>query len=390
MVNQSSISPEQYALANKDYATEQAQMAQMIRRGSDRLAGGPAQGKTFDAGQGMQQYVAPTWSELLSNTAKKLVGGYEMGQGRRGMSEIQEKQDESAHQRGLIQAVEAQRAADQQAAENTRADTAADLSARRQAHVESQDDITNKRLEEQEATRKAERLEDLKIDKEQDLLDHEQKMELERLEAELEGGVAPLAGVSAETQQAVNRLDSSTERKRARDDLLTFRAMSDVLSDAYIMNQKGGSWTGGEQTAVDFAEWLAPASFEKTARGMANEAVFTEDEQDVRGRIANAVEQFKRNRTGANLTAIEQVLGEDWDPAAKGIDESTAIRRMVALQNYLNTSFEGMGLPRQDAWKAPGGDVGAPDPSGPSDSSGTTLDDEEEEIYRRFPHLRPK
>ena len=120
MINQSSISPEQYAAANADLSGKEAMIAQRMRSGADALTGGVAQGK-----QAGDVYVAPTWSEVANNAAQKLIGGYDLGKARTDMKGLEKaRTDKTAALAAIAAAKEADRLS-QQTTENQNADRTA-------------------------------------------------------------------------------------------------------------------------------------------------------------------------------------------------------------------------------------------------------------------------
>ena len=66
-----------------------AALAAQMRQAQANMSGDPAQGKTVSNGR---IYVAPTWSEVLADGVKKGMGGYNAGQAREGLIEIDEEQ----------------------------------------------------------------------------------------------------------------------------------------------------------------------------------------------------------------------------------------------------------------------------------------------------------
>ena len=66
-----------------------AALAAQMRQAQANMSGDPAQGKTVSNGR---IYVAPTWSEVLADGVKKGLGGYNAGQAREGLIEIDEEQ----------------------------------------------------------------------------------------------------------------------------------------------------------------------------------------------------------------------------------------------------------------------------------------------------------
>jgi hypothetical protein len=131
--------------------------------------------------------------------------------------------------------------------------------------------------------------------------------------------------------------------------LLTFKALDAAVAAGNNLLSKGGSSTGGKDFLPDLANVFLPAGFEDSARGYIGDMTYNEQERAVRGLATNAAEAFKRARTGANLTKPETVLGENWDPGAKGISQEEAVRRMIRIQDYMNLSFEGYGMPQREA-----------------------------------------
>ena len=360
------VDPSMVQAAAQDFSGRDAQIASQ-RDYASALRGTPtAQGQSVGP-SGI--YVAPNWAQNLEVAANRGLGGYLSGKANRADAELDTQRGE---QRAAELGVGLGQAAGEQQidASNRAQDLAADEAAAGAA-------VTAKKLERKQELEDiaAENARDDAAIEREDVSDKRDRGYIGIVASDgsgskviRQGDVVPdgfiladdyekpeaaaaLHGFDQATADAIGNLGSPTEKKRARDNLLTFRSMGDVLGDAYAIQQQGGNWTGGKGDAmVNFAEWVVPGPFEKTARNWAKDKVFSGDELNIRGRIKNSVEQFKRSRTGANLTQMETILGEDWDPGAEGISEQAAIDRMVALQNYLNISFEGQGLPRQDVW----------------------------------------
>jgi hypothetical protein len=102
--------------ANRDFDGRQAMIAQQLRQGNDNL---------MSEGPQMKQMgnvaVAPTWSENAASGARKLLGGYQMGQARKAEDQLGVDREETAQAVGLKQAIERKQAEEQLQVENDRA-----------------------------------------------------------------------------------------------------------------------------------------------------------------------------------------------------------------------------------------------------------------------------
>lgn len=171
MVNQSAMTPEQRAAlqsrANYNPETKEAQYAALLRGGQDAVMNtGAAKGKTIG-----DIYVAPTWSEIAANAVKQGVGGYQMRQGRQGLDKAAAGRRDAEEAQGSIDAEDFRVAKEQQDTENTRAGRRLDQDDATQALATSKFENTIAQQEAAataaaiaEATRQAERIEDMDID----------------------------------------------------------------------------------------------------------------------------------------------------------------------------------------------------------------------------------
>ena len=205
------LSPEREAAArqqmNYDPTAKEAQYAAQMRSGRDALMNtGPAQGKTIG-----DIYVAPTWSEMAAGALKQGLGGYEMGQARKGQEAVQSRRDEASIARGDIEGLERAVAQQQTDQDNARKDATlgiAQSGLQRQIDADAAD---NAFRESTERTRQRELREKLERDKAQDLLDHEQEMELERLKAETKEKIESL---KKKPESAYDAPKSTKEREK--------------------------------------------------------------------------------------------------------------------------------------------------------------------------------
>jgi hypothetical protein len=115
MLSQSAMTPEALAAAMQqagyDPAGKEAMLATMLRGGQEAVYSDMPQGRMMGS-----VYANPSWSESLNGAAKKLVGGYQMGQARKEQTDIDAKRATATAAESQVTA-EAARAKQQQAAD---------------------------------------------------------------------------------------------------------------------------------------------------------------------------------------------------------------------------------------------------------------------------------
>ena len=360
MLSQSAMTPEELAQlteqAGYDPSGREAMLASMLRGGQDAVFGDMPQGKQIG-----DIYVAPTWSESLNAAAQKGVGGYQMGQARREQTAIDEKRGLAKTAAAKVAAEEARKeqlataekglagmvTADQKAAmDERRLQQTADIAATNRAAADARLTRTLTAQEQRAAAAQAAQL---------------------ALEQQRQANKPPAAGAEGEP-----KIDPISARRLKQEESV-FNRLGDAVLAAKEVQASGG------EIGKPFIDYVAekaesvPGGGETLSNVIMNQG-YTPEEMDVRGRIDGAVEQYRRAFTGANLTQIEKMLGKNWDPTANGISTDEKIKRADNLMNVLNTNREVFDLSMLEK------------PVAESDA----LTAEEEEIYRKFPHLRPK
>ena len=99
-----------------------------------------------------------------------------------------------------------------------------------------------------------------------------------------------------------------------------------------LLNENPDSnWSSrGADIAADVASGF-PVIGGDALRNVVKSKAYSDNEKKIRGMASNAVESFRRARTGANLTGVEIKVGEDWDPTAPAIGAKESLRRTIQL-----------------------------------------------------------
>lgn len=361
--------PSPQAQATASFAPRERRLAEQMRAGREMLATGPAQGR-----QTGRIYAAPTWADIAASAVRQGIGGLEMRQARQGQRRLDED----------IARAE-QRARQMEVLEEGQEDVQAELERKRglqQAVRARQQELTDRRID------RAQDIEDVgreeAFSREETATAHANRMELERLRAELdEEDVEVPSGLDEDTAKAIKGLGSAGERKTASMLLSTTNKLADLEGTMQTALDNDENWSS---PAADFAAETAGNLFGDTARNIAKSRAYNENEKAIRGFAADAVEAYRRARTGANLTGVEIKVGEDWDPTAPGIGPEESYRRTVALNEAVRTALTSMGVPTPDRPKQ----RAAPeptDPSAPAESASAADDYDnmtDEELERLF------
>lgn len=355
MLSQSAMSPEQLAaLAEQsgyDGSSREAMAAALMRGGQEALYSQMPQGKTVG-----DIYVAPTWSESLNGAAQKLIGGYQMGQARKESQAIDEQQKaakaaaaqvavEAARKKELgseqrnLQTLTGQYASSEAAAarlkqQQANADAAAARFQQGQSAAESrfqqgQAATANrfaKTLAAQDAARRA----------------ADERARQDRNSRENIANTKLLLGNNGKGGKGGDGIDT-VSRRRLKQEESVFGRLGNAVNEAKDLQDKGQEIG---RPGVDYvAEKAASIPIGgETASNYVTTHGYSKDEMDVRGKLDNAVEQYRRAFTGANLTLIEKSLGKNWDPTANGISTQEKITRTENLMEVLNANREAFSL----------------------------------------------
>ena len=333
-------------------------------------------------------YMGPNWGESLAYAGEQALGGYMAGKANRDDIELDEE-------RGLVKAAElaAEDAKDER-------DFNLKLDTFNRGIFESDrsydyDKERNEMLDQLEAEKlkydraiaeaeteeeKAERIED----KRRWELDYGIKYEellLAQEEANAKGTYADKFDEA--TNKAINALGSAKERDAARMLLSTSQELQRLTNEAGLLLKESpdSNWSSlGADISADVASGF-PLIGGDALRNVVKSKAYSEGEKKIRGMASNAVESFRRARTGANLTGVEIKVGEDWDPTAPAIGAEESLRRTIELNRVINSYLGNMGIPQPSGNKS--GDGVA---SGNKSDEGVEKQWEDDEyFYRELP-----
>lgn len=166
--------------------------------------------------------------------------------------------------------------------------------------------------------------------------------------------VKEATGLDKATEQAIDKLDSVAARN-ARTSLGAYKNLQDTIAEGNALLADGQTWKTTSELPAALATDLLGEKTGQWVRNFYKNKEFTDEQKRFIGNMANTIGGIRRVRTGANLTGIETILGEDWDPTAPGLGLDEMMQRAVALQKYMNNEFtDTYGLPPRevsDIWK---------------------------------------
>ena len=323
MLSQSAMTPEELAQlteqAGYDPSGKEAMLATMLRGGQDAVFGDMPQGKQIG-----DIYVAPTWSESLNAAAQKMIGGYQMGQARKEQTAIDEKRRLSKAAAARVAAEQA-RAKQQATAESELNDLLNAQGDDARAERQLTQAAENARLAREGAESRFQRTLSSQDARAEAARAH--ALEMERIRQENKAKPATDAGP---------KIDPISLRRLKQEESV-FGRLGDAVISAQELQAKG------MEIGKPFVDYMAEKSEKiplggETLSNIVTNKGYTPEEMDVRGRLDNAVEQYRRAFTGANLTQIEKLLGKNWDPTASGISTDEKIKRAENLMDVLNAN----------------------------------------------------
>jgi len=348
------LSPEQLAEMSKSQEGKTLALKNQLAQANAMRQTPAAQGKTVGP---YDLYMGPNWGDVANSVGSQLVGGYMGAKAQQGLDKV----DEQASSTGLAKAKQAEALRIDEANKAAEAldygrgrDTVSDEQWQKGfENTVGQQGIVNKQWEKGyglDVNADARAAQKLLDDAQQANLDRETDIEVARLKYAADqkeaSNARSIEGVSDETLSIIDGLPVAAQNK-VRENMTTYLNLQDVIDSAGDLMSEGKGFTGNEGFLTGLAENMVPDSMNDWARQTVNKKVYNEGALAVKGDIANAVEQFKRTRTGANLTAIEKAMGADWDPAA-AVSTEEAVKRMIALQKYLNNNFSTYGVPAME------------------------------------------
>jgi len=139
-------------------------------------------------------------------------------------------------------------------------------------------------------------------------------------------------------------LPSSGERLSANTMLTTSEALAGLIPQGNAMVEGGQDYHVAKEYGEGVARTVTPPYLEDAAGNTVATMLYTDEQKEFVGNMANAVGDFRKARTGANVTMIETELGKNWDPSVKGINIQERVRRGVELQKFINRNLGQLGI----------------------------------------------
>ena len=335
-----------------------AALAAQMRQAQANMSGDPAQGKMVSNGR---IYVAPTWSEVLADGVKKGLGGYNAGQAREGLIEIDEEQAaedamDAEYEAMLLaqqmdredeEAAQAQLNVDNQAgALKTAAQLKADAIRNRHVIDRKYIPIFNPVTGETRTIRQGDSV----------------PSDFELADAVDSRTVAEAAMMDAMGGPTFDETDKTQDEIDAH---YRWEAINEMpagqQADTWILVQTAKEFQRlipmGEEMIANgtgyelFAEFLGPAgkmlspsAMEDVVENAINEAKYTPKQLEFMGGIAQAMADIRKSRTGANVTEIEIALAKLFDPTVGGLSLEERTRRSEQVFKYINSQLEIKGI----------------------------------------------
>jgi hypothetical protein len=187
--------------------------------------------------------------------------------------------------------------------------------------------------------------------------------------------------ISERRMAAIDAKGSATERGKAQLLVSVGEQLNQLVPQGNTMIEEGRTYPRWKEYAGDVAKILTPDGLEDPVSNMMNEVVYTDEQNNYIGNLANAIGDLRKSRTGANVTLIETELGKNWDPSVKGITLQERVRRASELQGFINTNLDVMGIEGFDVTPAfaPGVTKGAESEADELDAQIRALEKELEE-----------
>ena len=133
---------------------------------------------------------------------------------------------------------------------------------------------------------------------------------------------------------------TAPEQRTVRGEQATYSQLENAADEGQAVMDAGGNFAGTPHVVINaLRDWEFTGAADLLAQ-----AAYNQDERSARGAFANAIANWRKNLSGAQVTGIERVLGADWDPTATS-DQEEAIARARRLQSFINTNRESLGLP---------------------------------------------
>lgn len=192
------------------------------------------------------------------------------------------------------------------------------------------------------------------------------------------------AKIAAETKAKSGDEIDPVSKRRLKQEESVFGRLNSVLNDARVLQSKGGEI--GKPSVDYLAEKAKDFPFGgETVANLISQKGYTPEELAIRGRMDNAVEQYRRAFTGANLTLLERLLGTNWDPTVAGVSTPEKITRTENLMEVLNTNRDAFGLPPLEATDKSAPATETPttgNPAGVDDAVWNAMTPEEQALFQ--------
>ncbi len=297
-------------------------------------------------------YMGPNWGESLAYAGKQALGGYMTGLANRDDKALDEEKGRVLEATLAAEDAKDKRDFNLQLDKYERGIYESDRDYDYQAERnEILDNIAAETLEYDRALAKAEtEAEKAEIleDRRRWEADYAIKLEELLLKQEEANPTITEGDFDEATNKAINALSGVEERKYARMLVNTAEQLQRLTNEAQLLLEESpdSNWSSrGADIASDVASGL-PVIGGDALRNVVKSEAYSDEEKKIRGMASNAVESFRRARTGANLTGVEIKVGEDWDPTAPGIGAEESLRRTIELNGVVNTYLGYMGIPQ--------------------------------------------
>ncbi|MEM1111125.1 MAG: hypothetical protein AAGI11_04385 [Pseudomonadota bacterium] len=132
---------------------------------------------------------------------------------------------------------------------------------------------------------------------------------------------------------------STPELRDSRNQAQTFTQLGSAVEAGQSVLERGGNFAGLPHVAISaLRDWELTG-----AADLLSQMAYNPQEREARGAFSNAIANWRKSLSGAQVTGIERVLGADWDPTATS-DPKEAIARARRLQVFINRNRQTLGL----------------------------------------------
>jgi hypothetical protein len=419
MINQSALLPERVqatesdrANALQDFTGKEAALAAQMRGGRQQMDQAMPQGRTVG-----NQYLAPNWAENLAGAVSKGMGAYDVAQARGGQRGLEKSRKEKADALGKVAGEDRYNKAMAVDTENQRNRSTDDRAERKLVadalREEARIKEANASIGRSAAALKAKNARDDKYRKDQAAakVTAAKILAKNKLEA---------AGVSASKGQ-FDKPKTAKERELFKKGGETAAVTQGLLNDfkpgyaapagLRALGMGGLESTIGRRLPIltgketeDQAQWwsrvgkaeLEPrhekfgSAFTEPEQKLYEATTINENDSDtfikaqLEDRVAFETRAAERNAYGALLNNYNPALVEEYYGDAVDVPQLIADMESGAYVERRRGEEDAA----EESWKKKQAGESAPEPNALPNNQ--VLDDEEEEIYRKFPNLRPR